>query len=464
MALFLLTYSTYILYKLDMWLKYLITIFIILFTLKSQAYEIYTVKKGDTLISIAHKLGIKAKLIKQANPKVNWLKIRPNDKINIPTQDCIDKFNGIEAVLNEAQNKPNKPKERTNKTSRQVRLYTIKKGDSLYKIAHNLHYSISALKSANPKIAWKDIKPGEKIVLPLNHTTPKAIPKPGEIGDGYYIVARGDTLRSIASRFGLSLKKLQELNPNLDKIIRPGDVVVIPKELTEKIKVCEKENLFIPPKYLIYSDIYKVKKGDTLWEIAKKFNTDVDIVRTLNDISGNNIHVGQVLFVPSKNIKEAQRLKLKYSILNEERHALIKYAERFIGAPYKFGGDSLRHGIDCSAFVKKIYEKFKVYLPRTAEGQYREAGVFVPSSRLQPGDLLFFHTLDYAKATHVAIYIGKGRFIHAAGRRSGVRISRFTKYYWKRFIGAKRILRINNVNYAYIRNRSRKHNHSVRVN
>ena len=262
----------------------------------------------------------------------------------------------------------------------------------------------------------------------------------------------------------MSLKKLQELNPKLGKIIRPGDVVVIPKELTEKIKVCEKENLFIPPRYLIYSEIYKVKKGDTLWKIAKRFDTNIGIIRTLNDISGNNIHIGQILFVPSKNIKDAQRLKLRYSILNEERHALIRYAERFIGAPYKFGGDSLRHGIDCSAFVQKIYEKFKIYLPRTAEGQYREAGVFIPSSRLQPGDLLFFHTLDYAKATHVAIYIGRGRFIHAAGRRSGVKISHFTRYYWKHFIGAKRILRINNVNYAYIRNRSRKHNHSVRVN
>ncbi len=460
---FVLTHLPYILYKLDMWFKYLLTIFIILFTFESQAYEIYIVKKGDTLIGISHKFGIKAKLIKEANPNVNWLKIRPNDKINIPTQDCIDKFSGIAAVLNTNQNKQ-KPKYKTKNTFKKVQLYKIKRGDSLYKRAHNLHYSISALKLANPKIVWRDIKPGEKIILPSNHTTPKATPKPGEIGDGYYIVAHGDTLRSIASRFGLSLKKLQELNPKLGKIIRPGDVVVIPKELTEKIKVCEKENLFIPPRYLIYSEIYKVKKGDTLWKIAKRFDTNIGIIRTLNDISGNNIHIGQILFVPSKNIKDAKRLKLRYSILNEERHALIRYAERFIGAPYKFGGDSLRHGIDCSAFVQKIYEKFKIYLPRTAEGQYREAGVFIPSSRLQPGDLLFFHTLDYAKATHVAIYIGRGRFIHAAGRRSGVKISHFTRYYWKHFIGAKRILRINNVNYAYIRNRSRKHNHSVRVN
>ncbi len=445
-----------------MLLKYLLTFFILFLAVESQAYELYTIRKGDTLIGIAHKFGIKPKLIKKANPKVNWLRIRPNEKIKIPSNDCTEKFIGVAAKVAIKTNPQNVKKEEKEKVS--TKFYTIKKGDSLYRIAHKLHYSLQAIKKANPNVDWIKIKPGMKIALPLKHEKIKRLPKPGEIGDGYYIVAKGDTLRSIASRFGLSLKKLEELNPKLGKIIRPGDVVVIPKELTEKIKICEKENLFIPPRYLIYSEIYKVKRGDSLWKIAKKFDTDVDIIRTLNDISGNNIHVGQVLFVPSRNIKEAERLKLRYSILNEERHALVRYAERFIGAPYKFGGDSLKHGIDCSAFVQKIYEKFKIYLPRTAEAQYKEAGVFVPVNRLQPGDLLFFHTLNYAKATHVAIYIGNGKFIHAAGRRSGVKISRFTRYYWRRFIGAKRILRINNVNYAYLRNRSRKHSNSVRVN
>ena len=442
-----------------MWLRYLLTFFILFLAVESQAYQIYTVKKGDTLIGIAHKFCIKPKLIKEANPNVDWLRIRPNDKIKIPYKDCIERFRGVKAKLN-----TDKTAQSGESIERKKRFYTVKVGDSLWKIAHRLHYSLEALKEANPNVDWRRIKPGMKIALPLKHEKVKKLPKPGEIGDGYYIVAKGDTLRSIASRFGLSLKKLRELNPKLGRIIRPGDVVVIPKELTEKIKICEKENLFIPPRYLIYSEIYRVKRGDSLWKIAKKFNTDVDIIRTLNDISGNHLYVGQVLFVPSRNIKEAERLKLKYSILNEERHALVRYAERFIGAPYKFGGDSLKHGIDCSAFVQKIYEKFNIHLPRTAEEQYREAGVFVPVSKLQPGDLLFFHTLNYAKATHVAIYIGNGKFIHAAGRRWGVKISRFTRYYWRRFIGAKRILRINNVNYAYLRNRSRKHSNSVRVN
>jgi len=445
--------------------KYLIVFALLIFTVNSYAYEIYTIKKGDTLIGISHKFGIKPILIKKANPNIqNWLKIRPKEKIKIPQRVCFNEFCGIEAkfILKNNSETKNvsieaniaKTRNQTSKLKKVLKIYIIKKGDSLIRIAHKLHYSISQLKSLNPKINWLKIRPGQKIILPTKHTIVKRIPKPGEIGDGYYIVAKGDTLRGIADRFGLSLKKLEQLNPKLNRIIKPGDLVVIPKELTEKIKISEKENLFIPPRYLVYSEVYRVKRGDSLWKIAKKFNTDIDIIRTLNDISGRNIRVGQILFVPSRNLKGAEKLKLRYSILNEERHALIRYAERFLGAPYKFGGDSLKYGIDCSAFVQKIYSKFKIRLPRTAEEQYRYAGVFVPINRLQPGDLLFFHTLNYAKATHVAIYIGHGKFINAASKRTGVTISHFTRYWWKRFVGAKRILGID-TRYAYLRNRPR---------
>ncbi|AEA33338.1 NLP/P60 protein [Hippea maritima DSM 10411] len=507
-----LTKNGFILYKFHMY-AFRILLILLLLQVSAFANQIYIIKKGDSLIKISHKFNIKSYLIKQANPKVDWLKIKPNEKIIIPingnkvfytvekgdslikiakklgyTYSELKKANpGVdwlkikpkdkialpdktitayvkaplqteEQILhNEEQKQIQKvqAKEKLTKTQtpRKVaseQFYTIKPGDSLIKIAKKLNYTYGQLKKANPNIDWLKIRPGQRIRLPSKHMQVKRTPNPGEVGDGYYIVARGDTLRSIANRFGLALERLRELNPKLGNIIKPGDLVVIPKDLTEKIILSRKQNLFIPPKYLVYSQVYKVKSGDTLWKIAKKFNTSVGIIRTINDITGRNIRIGQVLFVPSLNLKESEKLKLRYSILNEERHALIKYAERFIGAPYKFGGNSLRHGIDCSGFVQKIYSKFNVKLPRTAEEQYRIAGVPISVKRLQPGDLLFFHTMNYARVTHVAIYIGKGRFIHAAGRRSGVKVSRFDRYYWKRFVGAKRILGVD-TRYAYIR-------------
>jgi cell wall-associated NlpC family hydrolase len=96
----------------------------------------------------------------------------------------------------------------------------------------------------------------------------------------------------------------------------------------------------------------------------------------------------------------------------EERYMLVKVAKSFIGAPYKYGGESLR-GLDCSAFVKKIYGIFDVNLPRSAREQFK-AGMKVSKEELAVGDLVFFRTRGYASyPTHVGIYIGEDSlYIH----------------------------------------------------
>lgn len=440
--------------------------------------NIYIVKPGDSLIKISKKLKVKPALIKKCNPRINWLRIRPDDKIKIPPTNST-------AVKKEEKQHPKN-------------VYVVRRNDSLIKIARKLDVSVEEIKKLNPDINWSKIKPKNEIKLPqtiqktasnkqVEVTAKKNVAviekktenpsiakqnnsisckklkaalikenrslKPGMIGDGYYIVKRGDTLSSIANRFGLTLKRLMELNPNKSRFIRPGDLIVIPGELTQKIMLSKKENLYIPPRYLVYSKPYKIKRGDTLYKIAKKFNTKVYVVKMLNNLGDNTLIAGRYIFVPNKNMVNKSKLELEYSLLRERRKALIHYAERFIGRPYRFGGDSLLHGIDCSAFVQKIYERFiKMRIPRTAEEQYRTVGVFVPLSRIQVGDLLFFHTLSYARVTHVGIYIGNNRFIHAAGRRSGIKISRLTRYYLKRLVAVKRVFRIDN-KYAYLRHR-----------
>ncbi len=449
--------------------------------LKEISYKnIYTVKPGDSLIKIAKKLKIKPALIKKYNPKIHWLKIRPGNKIKIPP-------------MNNAVVKVKREEKQHSKD-----IYVVRKNDSLIKIAKKLNVSIEEIKKLNPDIDWSKIRPNNEIKLPqtsqktvLNKQIEAAVKqnvattqekakkksilqqnnplsckkleaalikknrslKPGTIGDGYYIVKRGDTLSSIAGRFGLTLKRLMELNPNKSRFIKPGDLIVIPGELTQKIMLSKKENLYIPPRFLVYSTPYKIRRGDTLYKVAKRFNTKVYVIKMLNNLGGNTLIAGRYIFVPNKNMVNKSRLELEYSLLRERRKALIHYAERFLGRPYRFGGDSLLHGIDCSAFVQKIYERFiRKRLPRTAEEQYKTVGVFVPLSRIQVGDLLFFHTLNYARVTHVGIYIGNNRFIHAAGRRSGIKISRLTRYYLKRLVAVKRVFRINN-KYAYLRHR-----------
>ena len=120
-----------------------------------------------------------------------------------------------------------------------------------------------------------------------------------------------------------------------------------------------------------------------------------------------------------------------------QENAVLHKAFGLLGIRYRFGGSSYA-GIDCSAFVKKVFSSLSLPLPRTAREQYA-LGKDVPPGELQKGDLLFFHT--YAGfPSHVGIYIGNDLMIHASSEGGRVMISRMnTPYFLSRFIGARRI-------------------------
>jgi peptidoglycan endopeptidase LytE len=124
----------------------------------------------------------------------------------------------------------------------------------------------------------------------------------------------------------------------------------------------------------------------------------------------------------------------------DERGMLVRVARSFAGAPYKWGGDTVR-GLDCSAFVRKMYGIFEVRLPRSAQEQFC-AGSRVNKDDLAVGDLVFFKTRHPARyPTHVGIYIGDGQFIHTSSfMKRGVRIDRLSDAYFSRtYAGAVRV-------------------------
>lgn len=111
----------------------------------------------------------------------------------------------------------------------------------------------------------------------------------------------------------------------------------------------------------------------------------------------------------------------------------------WLGTPYRFGGTS-RKSIDCSAFTQTIFkEAAEVKLPRTARWQYTLGEKIENLDELQFGDLIFFHTRSYARASHCGIYLGDNLFAHASSRY-GVTVSSLESgYYNKRFIGGRRL-------------------------
>ncbi|MCG6935409.1 MAG: C40 family peptidase, partial [Proteobacteria bacterium] len=106
-------------------------------------------------------------------------------------------------------------------------------------------------------------------------------------------------------------------------------------------------------------------------------------------------------------------------------------AQRMLGVPYQYGGASPATGFDCSGLVQYAYEHAGIQVPRTTGGQYR-ASLLLPRNALQPGDVIFFRKRGIAKVSHVGIYLGKGRFIHAPSSGKRVTVADMNDPYWQR--------------------------------
>ena len=119
---------------------------------------------------------------------------------------------------------------------------------------------------------------------------------------------------------------------------------------------------------------------------------------------------------------------------------MVLTAMNFLGVPYRRGGSSADSGFDCSGFTRYVFEhSLGLILPRRADEQARQPGLAqVLRDELKPGDLVFFNTMRRA-FSHVGIYVGDGKFIHAPRSGGEVRIEDMRQAYWsKRFNGARR--------------------------
>ncbi|QWV94278.1 C40 family peptidase [Geomonas oryzisoli] len=125
-------------------------------------------------------------------------------------------------------------------------------------------------------------------------------------------------------------------------------------------------------------------------------------------------------------------------IASDEVKQVEETAAQYIGTPYRFGGEGA-DGIDCSSFVQQVFHANRIDLPRTAREQINVGSDVAPGD-LRKGDLVFFQT--YAEyPSHVGIYLGDGKMIHASSGKGEVTISDMNSdYYRPRYLGAKRVI------------------------
>lgn len=138
---------------------------------------------------------------------------------------------------------------------------------------------------------------------------------------------------------------------------------------------------------------------------------------------------------PRPVVEEASALSLQSIVMQ----GVVNRALQYIGVPYRFGGSNPESGFDCSGLVNHVYrEALGLSLPRTSR-QLASVGVAVSQDDLRPGDLVFFNTRGAANS-HVGIYLGDGRFVHAPRSRTLVRVDRLDDPgYVRLFEGARRL-------------------------
>jgi cell wall-associated NlpC family hydrolase len=128
----------------------------------------------------------------------------------------------------------------------------------------------------------------------------------------------------------------------------------------------------------------------------------------------------------------------------DKTETLINNAMQLIGVRYRWGGNTPQSGLDCSGFVRYVFnDTFGFLLPRKS-AQMSKVGLQIGKEELRPGDLVFFNTMRHA-FSHVGIYVGDNKFIHAPSKGKSIRVDDMTKVYWeKRYNGARRLDNTNN--------------------
>ena len=242
--------------------------------------NVYVVVSGDSLYSIAQKFGVTIQEIIDTNNLGNNTNLSIGQELIIP-----DKKEETPPIQEEIPN-----------------TYTVKSGDSLYSIARRFNTSVDILKSLN-NLTSNTLSIGKVLLLPVEKEEPET--------STTYIVQSGDSLYSIARRFNTSVDAIKSLNNLTSNTLSIGQTLRIPSDNTST-----KPN----------TTNYTVKSGDSLYSIARRFNTSVVAIKSLNNLTSNTLSIGQTLRIPSDNTS-TQPSTTNYTVQSGD--SLYSIARRF---------------------------------------------------------------------------------------------------------------------------------------
>lgn len=225
----------------------------------------YTVQRGDSLWSIANRFGVTVQQLRDANNLTS-------DTLSIGQVLTIPGVSGEDD--GESDN------------DGAVFYYTVERGDSLWSIARKFGITVQEIRDANDLVS-DTLSVGQSLIIPgLSAGDDLENDNNNETIPSTYTVQSGDSLWSIANKFGVTVNDLKNANGLTSNLLSVGQVLIIPSSNT---------NNPTNPSYTTYT----VRSGDSLWSIANRFGVTVDAIKTLNNLTSNLLSVGQVLQIPN---------------------------------------------------------------------------------------------------------------------------------------------------------------------
>lgn len=230
--------------------------------------ETYVVKKGDTLYGISNQFGVSVTELASLN-NISGSNLKIGTVLKIPTKGG------------------------TNPST--MFMYTVKKGDSLYSIANKYNTTVQEIMNLN-YLTNTNLSVGQVLRIPENYLSDDELTLPNYIN---YVVKKGDSLYSIAREYNISVDTLMKDNSLTNTNLSIGQSLKVRVPSTGVVEECF-GNDYTPPVNLSYTT-YTVKKGDSLYKIAKEFNTSVDAIKNANNLTNTNLSIGQILKIPASN-------------------------------------------------------------------------------------------------------------------------------------------------------------------
>jgi LysM repeat protein len=324
--------------------------------------------------------------------------------------------------------------------------YTVKKGDTLSRIAVTYKTSVSELKKTN-KLSSDLIYANQTLAVPplaqkTTVSSPASVKPTSAEKAELYTVKSGDTLSKIASAHKIKLADLMSWNGIDGHLIYPGQKLKVSNRANDKGSEQAKNEAAKPaspvqPSAKTVQSEYTIKAGDTLSKIALQFDMTVKQLMDLNNLSSYLIYPGQKLKV-NKQMESDTQVATDKTVQQPTQTAepkVISIAKEYMGVPYLWAG-STPDGFDCSGFIYYAYNKAGKQLGRYSSEGYYNRSFYV--NEPQPGDLVFFENTYKIGISHMGIYLGNNEFIHAS-TTGGVMISNLSEaYYAKHFEGFKR--------------------------